>query len=356
MSSLLTSDSVLAQLRGVKYPGYTRDIVSFGMVKDVQIEGSRVTVRVAVTTADLAIPKQIEENAIAALESMPGVSEAAVKLDVSAPVSKALQAEGGTLPQQKIEGVKHIIAVASGKGGVGKSTVAANLALALRGAKNEKRVGLCDCDIYGPSIGLMFGTNERPSATEEGRIQPIRRYDLNLMSMGFLLDDASPAILRGPMVTRYTQQFLRSVDWGELDYLVLDLPPGTGDIQLTIVQTVALSGVVIVTTPQEVALIDARKAATMFAKVNVPILGLVENMSYFLCPNDSNRYDIFGSGGGEREAARLGVPLLAQIPLEMHLRESGDKGYPLTAAEPASATAQIFAQMAHALDLQLVNK
>jgi ATP-binding protein involved in chromosome partitioning len=354
--SALTSDSILAQLRGVKYPGYTRDIVSFGMVKDVQIDGTRVTVRIAVTTADLSIPKQIEENAVAALESMPGVSEASVKLDVSAPVSKALQAEGGTLPQQKIAGVKHIIAVASGKGGVGKSTVAANLALALRGEKNQRRVGLCDCDIYGPSIGLMFGTNERPSATEEGRIQPIVRYDLNLMSMGFLLDDASPAILRGPMVTRYTQQFLRSVDWGDLDYLVLDLPPGTGDIQLTIVQTVALSGAVIVTTPQEVALIDARKAATMFAKVNVSILGLVENMSYFLCPNDGNRYDIFGSGGGEREAGRLGVPLLAQIPLEMGLRESGDKGLPLTAAEPNSATAKIFTQMAHTLDLQLVNK
>ncbi len=354
--SALTSDSVLAQLRGVKYPGYTRDIVSFGMVKDVQIDGSRVTVRIAVTTSDVSIPKQIEENAVAALESMPGVSEASVKLDVSAPVSKALQAEGGTLPQQKIEGVKHIIAVASGKGGVGKSTVAANLALALRGPKNEKRVGLCDCDIYGPSIGLMFGTNERPSATEEGRIQPIRRHDVNLMSMGFLLDDASPAILRGPMVTRYTQQFLRSVDWGELDYLVLDLPPGTGDIQLTIVQTVALSGAIIVTTPQEVALIDARKAATMFSKVNVPILGLVENMSYFLCPNDGNRYDIFGSGGGEREASRLGVSLLAQIPLEMRLRESGDKGLPLTASEPESVTAKLFWRMAHALDLQLINK
>ena len=182
---------------------------------------------------------------------------------------------------------------------MGKSTVAANLAIALRGEKNQSRVGLCDCDIYGPSIGLMFGSNERPTATDEGRIQPIRRYDLNLMSMGFLLEGDTPAILRGPMVTRYTQQFLRSVDWGELDYLVLDLPPGTGDIQLTIVQTVALSGAVIVTTPQEVALIDARKAASMFAKVNVPILGLIENMSYFLCPNDGNRYDIFGSDGGE---------------------------------------------------------
>src|SRR5476649_756149 len=316
MSSPLTSEIVLAQLRGVKYPGYSRDIVSFGMVKDVQIDGTRVSVRISLTTADEKIPKLTEESASAAIESIPGVSEATVHLDISAPVSKALQAEGGALPQTKIDGIKHVIAVASSKGGVGKSTVAANLAIALRGEKNQTRVGLCDCDIYGPSIGLMFGANERPTATEDGRIQPIRRHDLNLMSMGFLLDDAAPAILRGPMVTRYTQQFLRSVDWGELDYLVLDLPPGTGDIQLTIVQTVALSGAVIVTTPQEVALIDARKAATMFTKVNVPILGLVENMSYFLCPNDGNRYNIFGSGGGEREAARLGVSLLAQIQIE----------------------------------------
>jgi ATP-binding protein involved in chromosome partitioning len=357
MSAPLTSETILAQLRGVKYPGYSRDIVSFGMVKDVQIDGTRVSVRIAVTTADAKIPQQLEETASAALESIPGVSEAVVHLDVSAPVSKALQAEGGALPQTKIDGVKHIIAVASGKGGVGKSTVAANLAIALRGKsgeKNQTRVGLCDCDIYGPSIGLMFGTNERPTATEEGRIQPIRRYDLNLMSMGFLLDDAAPAILRGPMVTRYTQQFLRSVDWGELDYLVLDLPPGTGDIQLTIVQTVALSGAVIVTTPQEVALIDARKAATMFTKVNVPILGLVENMSYFLCPNDGNRYNIFGSGGGEREAARLGVPLLAQIPLEIGLRESGDKGIPQTFSEPDGTAGRLFYQVSKIIRQQCI--
>jgi ATP-binding protein involved in chromosome partitioning len=172
------------------------------------------------------------------------------------------------------------------------------------------------------------------------------------MSMGFLLDDASPAILRGPMVTRYTQQFLRSVDWGELDYLVLDLPPGTGDIQLTIVQTVALSGAIIVTTPQEVALIDARKAATMFSKVNVPILGLVENMSYFVCPNDGNRYNIFGTGGGEREAARLQVPLLAQIPLEISLRESGDKGVPATQADANSTIGRLFHQISQVIRKQ----
>ena len=340
--SALTPEAVLAQLCGIKYPGYSRDIVSFGLVKDVQIDGARVAVRIALTTADPNIPRAIEETVTAVVESIPGVSEASVKIDLSAPVTKAMQADAGSLPQTKIEGIKHVIAVASGKGGVGKSTVAANLAVALRGPKNERRVGLCDCDIYGPSMGLMFGTQERPNATENGRIQPIRRHEINLMSMGFLLEDTSPAILRGPMVTRYTQQFLRSVDWGELDFLVLDLPPGTGDIQLTIVQTVALSGAVIVTTPQEVALIDARKAATMFGKVNVPILGLVENMSYFLCPNDGNRYAIFGEGGGAKEAARLNVPLLAQIPLEMQVRESGDQGRPLTLAKPDSATAQIF--------------
>ncbi len=348
--SALTPDVILAQLRGVKYPGYSRDIVSFGMVKDVQIDGSRVLVQIALTTADEKIPRMIEENVTAVIEAIPGVSEAVVKLDVSAPVTKALQAEG--LPQTKIPGVKHVIAVASGKGGVGKSTVAANLAVALRGEKNETRVGLCDCDIYGPSIGLMFGTNERPNATEDGRIDPIKRFDLKLMSMGFLLDDTAPAILRGPMVTRYTQQFLRSVEWGELDYLVLDLPPGTGDIQLTIVQTVALSGALIVTTPQEVALIDARKAATMFSKVNVPILGLVENMSYFVCPNDGNRYNIFGTGGGEREAARLQVPLLAQIPLEIGLRESGDKGSPAAQTDPNGATGRLFYQIAEAIRKQ----
>ena len=188
---------------------------------------------------------------------------------------------------------------------------------------------------------------------ETNRIMPVERYGLRLMSMGFLLDDASPAILRGPMVTKYTQQFLRQVEWGELDYLILDLPPGTGDIQLTIVQTVALAGAIIVTTPQEVALIDARKASTMFAKVNVPILGLVENMSGFLSPSDGRRYDIFGSGGGAREAERLGVPLLGQIPIDIATREAGDRGMPVTAADPQNAVGQEFLRIARELDASL---
>ena len=195
----------------------------------------------------------------------------------------------------------------------------------------------------------MFGMRERPTATEENKIIPIEQYNLRLMSMGFLLDDTSPAILRGPMVTRYTQQFLRQVEWGELDYLVLDLPPGTGDIQLTIVQTVALAGAIIVTTPQEVALIDARKAATMFEKVNVPVLGLIENMSYFISPDDGKRYDIFGNGGGEREAKRLRVDLLGQIPIDIATRESGDRGRPITAEAPDSAVAAEFTKIAKRL-------
>ncbi|MGI8437438.1 MAG: Mrp/NBP35 family ATP-binding protein, partial [Chthoniobacterales bacterium] len=276
----VTEEQVKAALAAVKYPGFSRDIVSFGLVKAVKVTGSVVTVQLALATNEPAIPRAIKEEAEKALQEMPGVTQAKVLIDIQAPPAGASAAGVGAT---RIEGIKHVFAVASGKGGVGKSTVAANLAIALQ--QSGAQVGLCDCDIYGPSISLMFGSRERPTATEENRIIPIEQYDLKLMSMGFLLDDASPAILRGPMVTRYTQQFLRQVEWGELDYLVLDLPPGTGDIQLTIVQTVALAGAIIVTTPQEVALIDARKASSMFEKVNVPVLGLIENMSYFISPD-----------------------------------------------------------------------
>jgi ATP-binding protein involved in chromosome partitioning len=342
---MVTPSEVVERLKSVKYPGYTRDIVSFGLVKDVQCEESVVLVRIELTTSDSSIPPKIKEAAMAVLEVLPGVSEVQVNMVVTAPATPAGDAAG--LLQTKITGVKRVIAVASGKGGVGKSTVAANLALALG---ESARVGLCDCDIYGPSIALMFGSSERPDQDSAGRIVPIQRYGIHLMSMGFLLEDTTPAILRGPMVTKYVQQFLRWVDWPcggpDLDYLILDLPPGTGDIQLTIVQTVALSGAIIVTTPQEVALIDARKAASMFEKVNVPIIGLIENMSYFVCPNDGNRYYIFGEGGGEREAKRLQVPLLAQIPLEIPVRESGDRGLPIVQANAKTVSSQEFIKAA----------
>lgn len=343
----ISEDEIREALKSVRYPGFSRDIVSFGLIKSVTIDNGDVRVQLALATNDPNVPATIKRDADEALRNL-GLTNPKVLIDIHAPPAGA---GAGGMVATRIPGIKHAVAIASGKGGVGKSTVAANLAVALE--QTNARVGLCDCDIYGPSISLMFGTRERPMATDENRIIPIEQYNLKLMSMGFLLDDTSPAILRGPMVTRYTQQFLRQVEWGPLDYLILDLPPGTGDIQLTIVQTVALSGAIIVTTPQEVALIDARKAATMFEKVNVPVLGLIENMSYFISPSDNKRYDIFGSGGGEREAKRLRVPLLGQIPIDIATRESGDRGLPITAQEQQNAVAAEFGRIARGLREEL---
>jgi len=338
--SSINEQLVRSTLSQVRYPGFSRDIVSFGLIKEIRIDdGGNVVVQMMLATGDAKIPAAIRADSEAALKALPGIGSVTIRIDVQAPPQAPAAAVASAIP-----GVRHILAVASGKGGVGKSTVSSNLAVAL--AQTGARVGLCDCDMYGPSVALMFGSRERPMATEENVIIPIEAAGLKLMSMGFLLDDDAPAVLRGPMVTRYTQQFLRQVEWGELDYLVLDLPPGTGDIQLTIVQTVALSGAVIVTTPQEVALIDARKAASMFHKVNVPILGLIENMSYFLCPSDGVRYDIFGSGGGEREAKRLNVPLLGAIPLNIPTREAGDRGTPITALDAENPNSKAFVEIA----------
>jgi ATP-binding protein involved in chromosome partitioning len=340
-----TEDEIRSALSHVKYPGFSRDIVSFGLIKAVRVEGKNVEVDISLATRDANLPRQIHEEATRVLKALPGIGEVKLNFDIKEPPTAQQQV---TSAQSSIPGVKHVIAIASGKGGVGKSTVSANLAIAL--AKTGARVGLCDCDLYGPSIAHMFATDERPYADDEQRIIPIRKHGLQLMSMGFLLDDDSPVIVRGPMATRYTQQFLRQCAWDNLDYLILDLPPGTGDIQLTIVQTVALSGAVIVTTPQEVALIDARKAVGMFGKVNVRILGLIENMSHFVCPNDGNVYHIFGKGGGEREAQRMGVPMLAQIPLEIPVRESGDDGRPIALEdETKSAASAAFGEAARQL-------
>jgi ATP-binding protein involved in chromosome partitioning len=326
---MITEAAVVDALRTVKWPGFSRDIVAFGLVKDIRIDGSDVRVRIEMATRDSNIPRQIHEAATRALADLPGVGKVSLDFDIKEPEAAA------GVGKSSIAGIRKIVAVASGKGGVGKSTVASNLAVALRAT--GLRVGLCDCDLYGPSVGLMFGTDEQPMATEQNEIIPIEAHGLKLMSMAFLLSDASPVIVRGPLATRYVQQFLRQTAWGDLDVLVLDLPPGTGDIQLTIVQTVAVDGAIVVTTPQEVALIDARKAGSMFAKVNVPLLGIVENMSYFQCPSDGKRYDIFGSGGGEKEAKRLGIPLLAQIPIDMPTREGGDSGHPVALQPPGSS-------------------
>jgi ATP-binding protein involved in chromosome partitioning len=275
------------------------------------------------STADSNIPKLLRGEIEKALQAIPGVGQVTVLIDLQAPVAAP---SAGPIP---LAGVDHVLAVASGKGGVGKSTVAVNLAIALQ--QTGATVGLCDCDLYGPSVAFMCGAQERPRANEEGQILPVQRHGLKLMSMGLLLEENAPAVLRGPMVTRYTQQFLRQVAWGRLDYLILDLPPGTGDIQLTIVQTLPLSGALLVTTPQEVALLDVRRAVAMFSKTDVPILGIVENMSYFISPEDGKRHSLFGKGGGAREAERLSVPLLGEIPLESEIGRLADVGEPFCA-------------------------
>ncbi len=327
----MTPDFVREALRHVRYPGFSRDIVSFGLVKDVTCEPGVTTVKIEIQTRDPKVPEQIFRDAHAVLDPLPDIGTVKVQIEVKDAPAAAGGADAG---KSSIPGVKRIIAVASGKGGVGKSTVAANLAVAL--AATGAKVGLCDCDLYGPSVAQMFGTHERPMANDQDEIIPIRAHGLKLMSMGFLLEDRSPVIVRGPMATRYTQQFLRQVAWEDLDYLVLDLPPGTGDIQLTIVQTVAVDGAVIVTTPQEVALIDARKAVSMFAKVNVPILGLIENMSWFEA-DDGKRYHLFGKEGGVREAKELRVPLLGQIPIDVETGQRGDSGEPIALASPENS-------------------
>jgi ATP-binding protein involved in chromosome partitioning len=341
---MITEDLVREKLKKVNYPGFSRDILSFGLVKKIDLSGNDITVFISLATRDPAVPRGIHEGVENALNSLDKVGKITIEFDIKDPpdpVTGGNPAAG----QSSIPGVKKIIAVASGKGGVGKSTVSTNLAIAL--SKTGARVGLCDCDLYGPSVALMLGaTDQQPMATDQNEIVPIEAHGIKAISMGFLLSEDSPVIVRGPLATRYTQQFLRQCLWGELDYLVLDLPPGTGDIQLTIVQTIAIDGTVIVTTPQEVALIDARKAASMFRKVNVPISGVVENMAWFECDHGV-RYPIFGAGGGSTEAARLGVPLLGQIPLDIATRERADQGQPIATLDPAeNSISAAFADLA----------
>ena len=333
-------DEVVTRLKEVRYPGFSRDIVSFGILQDMSLEGTDLKLRLKLTTPDPAVPEKIGKEIRDILKGYAPVKSVTIETEVAPPQSTA------TTGPQGIPGVRKIIAVASGKGGVGKSTVAANLAVQM--AQQGLKVGLCDCDLYGPSQALMLGCREglRVEGGTE-RIFPAEVHGVKLMSMGMLLGDDSPAALRGPMVTRFTQQFLRQVAWDDLDVLVLDLPPGTGDIQLTIVQTVALDGALIVTTPQEVALIDARKAIAMFRKVNVEILGLVENMSYFSPPGSKERHAIFGSGGGAQEAQRQKVALLAEVPLDPLARQGGDEGKPVVLAAEASSAGEVFQKLGH---------
>ena len=323
---MVTPQQVLEALKQVKYPGFARDIVSFGMVKDIEVSSRGVNVILAPTTAREEIVQQIRALVAATVSQMPGVP--AVEVTVTAPEQPARRVQQGPAG---VPGVAHVVAVASGKGGVGKATVAVNLALAL--SQLGHRVGLLDADVYGPSVPLMLGLTERPQSTENKRIIPLERFGLKVISLGLFIADGTPVIWRGPMINKLLTQFLREVEWGELDYLVLDLPPGTGDAQLTITQQVPLDGGVIVTTPQDVALEDVKRGVKMFQQVNAPVLGVVENMSYYLC-SCGDRAELFGHGGGAAVAKQFNIPFLGELPLVRELREAGDNGKPLVAANP----------------------
>ena len=325
---------VLDALKIVRDPDLNRDIVSLGFVKDLRIDEGQVSFTIELTTPACPVKDQMREQARAAVSQVPGV--ASVDVQMSARVREAVGADG---TRQSLPGVKNIIAVGAGKGGVGKTTVAVNLAIAL--AKCGSSVGIIDGDIYGPNVPIMLGMKTQLT-TDGQKIVPAEKFGLQVISMGFLTGDDAPIIWRGPMLHGALQQFFREVRWANLDYLVVDLPPGTGDVALSLSQTVPVAGAIVVTTPQQVSLADTRRAIGMFKKLNIPPLGVVENMSYFACPNCSHEADIFGHGGGERLAADFNVPFIGRIPIYQPIREGSDVGVPLMISEPESPAARAF--------------
>ncbi|MCF8240450.1 MAG: iron-sulfur cluster carrier protein ApbC [Melioribacteraceae bacterium] len=321
----IRNENVIDALRKVNDPDLHKDLVTLNMIKDVKIEGSNINVTVELTTPACPLKDKIREDCIAAIKNdIP----AAEKIEIN--MTSNVRSHKDSKKDSILPGVKNTIAVASGKGGVGKSTVAVNLAVAL--AKDGAKVGLIDADIYGPSIPMMLGIEDKPKiyqSAETKKMMPLENYGVKLMSIGFLVDDDNPVIWRGPMASGAVKQFMTDVDWGELDYMIFDLPPGTGDIQLTLVQTIPLTGAVIVTTPQEVSLVDARKGLKMFNRVNVPVFGIIENMSYFIAPDTGTKYDIFGNGGGEKLANELKTQFLGGIAIDPRIRQGGDSGKPI---------------------------
>ncbi|OBQ95101.1 Mrp/NBP35 family ATP-binding protein [Mesorhizobium sp. AA23] len=366
----VTKETVIERLRTVNGPDFTGNIVDLGLVSEIFIADSKVFFSITVPAARAQEMEPLRAAAERVVKAIPGVANAVVALTaekkgggMEAPVRPAPQAapprpapqaapqrSGPQAPashshgKRGVPGIDAIIAVASGKGGVGKSTTAVNLALGL--AAKRLSVGVLDADIYGPSMPRLLNIHGRPQTVDGKILKPMQNYGLKVMSMGFLVDEETPMIWRGPMVMSALTQMLREVEWGPLDVLVVDMPPGTGDAQLTMAQQVPLAGAVIVSTPQDLALIDARKGLNMFKKVDVPLLGIVENMSYFLAPDTGKRYDIFGHGGARREAERLGVTFLGEVPLEMGIRESSDAGAPVVASKPDGAEAKIYRDIA----------
>lgn len=342
---MLTQNDISAALKTVRYPGYSRDVVSFGLVKNIAFNGGAVSVTIQLSGGNAEVARQIKTEAEKVLRALQGVEQVHVEVALPSGGQPSLPPQNAG-QKSNLPGIRRVVAVASGKGGVGKSTVSVNLACALRHLGAE--VGLLDCDIYGPSIPLMMGAHEKPTVSAAEKLVPPSSHGVKLMSMGFLIEDNAPVIWRGPMIMKAIQQFVGDVEWGVLDYLLVDLPPGTGDAQLSLCQTVPLDGGVIVTTPQEAALGVARKGIAMFEKLNVPILGIVENMSYFTSP-EGQRVEIFGHGGGRKEAETRQVPFLGEIPLFMEIRLGGDSGVPVVVSHAQSAAAQAFINIAKGL-------
>jgi ATP-binding protein involved in chromosome partitioning len=340
---------ILAALRQVADPERRTDIVSLGMVSGLTIKDGHIAFAIEVEPERGPRLEPLRKAAEQAVFALPGVLSVTAVLTAhrggAAQQSPAAAHAGRpAAAKAQVPGVRSIVAVASGKGGVGKSTTAVNLALAL--SERGLRVGLLDADIYGPSQPRMMGITGRPAATDERKLIPMQNYGVKCMSIGFMVAEDTPMIWRGPMVQSAINQMLREVEWGDLDILVADLPPGTGDAQLTMAQQVPLTGAVIVSTPQDIALLDARKGLNMFRKVDVPVLGIIENMSYFLCPHCGERSDIFSHGGARREADRLGTEFLGEVPLDMAIRETSDGGYPIVVSQPESAHAKTYQAIA----------
>ncbi|MGJ5673144.1 MAG: Mrp/NBP35 family ATP-binding protein [Nostochopsis sp.] len=346
MNDVLDSQSVLEILRPVQDPELRKSLVEMNMIRNVKIDAGKVSFTLVLTTPACPLREFIVEDCQKAVRKLPGVTDVFVEVTAETPQQKSLPDRTGVI------GVKNIIAISSGKGGVGKSTVAVNVAVAL--AQAGAKVGLLDADIYGPNDPTMLGLADAEisvRSSEKGDIlEPAFNHGVKLVSMGFLIDRDQPVMWRGPMLNGVIRQFLYQVEWGELDYLLVDMPPGTGDAQLTLTQAVPMAGAVIVTTPQTVALLDSRKGLRMFQQMNVSVLGIVENMSYFIPPDmPEKQYDIFGSGGGSKTAAELEVPLLGCIPLEISTRIGGDSGVPIVIADPDSASAKAFKAIAQVI-------
>ncbi|HVG31684.1 MAG TPA: Mrp/NBP35 family ATP-binding protein [Pyrinomonadaceae bacterium] len=343
--SQVTEQSVMSALSQIQDPDLHKDIVTLGFIRDLKIEGGAVSFRIVLTTPACPVKDQMETQARELVGRIPGVTSVNVRMDAEVPQGRGL---GDKI---SVPGVRNIIAVSSGKGGVGKSTVAVNLSVSL--ALDGARVGLMDADVYGPNVPLMLGVGNARPEIEGNKLVPIEAYGVRLMSMAVLKPGDEPLIVRGPILHGLVKQFLSDVRWGELDYLIVDMPPGTGDVQLSLAQLVPVQGAVLVTTPQEVAVVDVRRALRMFETVAVPILGVVENMSYFIAPDTGTRYDIFGAGGGERLAAQYHVPYLGAVPLGLDVREGGDRGLPVVVGQPDSAQAKAFRRVAEEVARQV---